>query len=102
MVGAENLPPTTEVAATAGRPAPQVIDSPPVMVTSDRMPAYRTVLDAEGVTGVADVSIMGDEQQVVAQSRRLAEAGMTEFVGLLYDDPDTVARTSTPMAGMRL
>ena len=66
------------------------------------MPAYLTVLGAEGVTGVADVSIMGEEQQVVAQLRRLAEAGVTEFVGFLYGDPDTVARATTLIAGMRL
>jgi F420-dependent oxidoreductase-like protein len=112
------VPRITDAAAAAGRPAPQVIASLPVMVTSDpdagresiaaafaiaeQVPAYRTVLDAEGVAGVADVSIVGDEDQVVAQLRRFAEAGVTEFVGFLYGGPDTVTRTTTLLAGMRL
>jgi F420-dependent oxidoreductase-like protein len=110
------VPRITEAAAAAGRPAPQVVASLPVMVTSDpdagrdsiaaafaiaeQVPAYRTVLDAEGVASVADVSIVGDEEQVAAQLRRFAEVGVTEFVGLPHGDPDTVKRTTTLLSGM--
>jgi F420-dependent oxidoreductase-like protein len=112
------VPRITEAAAAAGRPAPQVVAGLPVMVTSDpqagrdsiaaafaiaeQVPAYRTVLDAEGVASVADVSIVGDEGQVAAQLRRFAEAGVTEFVGFPYGDPDTVKRTTALLSGMRL
>lgn len=67
-----------------------------------QVPAYRTVLDAEGVSGVADVSIVGDEEHVVAQLRRFAEAGVTEFAAMPYGNPDTVKRTTALLAGTRL
>lgn len=112
------IPRITAAAAAAGRPAPQVVAGLPVMVTPDpeagrasiatafaiagQVPAYRTVLDAEGVSGVADVSIVGDEEHVVAQLRRFAEAGVTEFAAMPYGNPDTVKRTTALLAGMRL
>lgn len=118
MLEHDIVPRITVAAAAAGRPAPQVIAGLPVMVTSDpdagrqsiaaafaiadQVPAYRTVLDAEGVAGVADVSIVGTEEHVAAQLRRFAEVGVTEFSGFLYGDPDTVARTTTLLAAMRL
>ena len=116
------FPRITAAAAAAGRPAPQVIASLPVMVSSEpdarrqsiaaaaafaiaiaeQVPAYRSVLDTEGVASVADVSIVGNEEEVAAQLRRFAQAGVTEFAGFLYGGPDTVARTTTLLAGIRL
>jgi len=99
------FPRITAAAAAAGRPAPQVIASLPVMVSSEpdarrqsiaaafaiaiaeQVPAYRSVLDTEGVASVADVSIVGNEEEVAAQLRRLAQAGVTEFAGFLYGGP---------------
>lgn len=112
------VPRVTESATAAGRPAPQVIAGLPVMVASDpdagreftasafaiaeQVPAYRTVLDAEGVASVAAVTFVGDEEEVAAQLRRFAEAGVTEFVGFLYRGPDAVARSTTLLTGVRL
>ncbi|KRD06038.1 hypothetical protein ASE48_18090 [Mycobacterium sp. Root265] len=69
---------------------------------AEQVPAYRSVLDTEGVASVADVSIVGNEEEVAAQLRRFAQAGVTEFTGFLYRGPDTVARTTTLLAGIRL
>jgi F420-dependent oxidoreductase-like protein len=112
------IPRITKAAAAAGRAAPQVIASLPVVVTSDtraardsiatafaiadQVPAYRAVLDAEGSGGVADVSVVGDEEHVVTRLRRFAEIGVTEFVGMPYGDPATVTRTTELLAALRL
>lgn len=64
---------------------------------AEQVPAFRTLLDTEGV---ADVSIVGNEEEVAAQLRRFAQAGVAEFAGFLYGGPDTVARTTTLLAGM--
>lgn len=104
-------------AAAAGRARPQVIAGLPVVLTADadaarqaiaeafafpqKTPAYRAVLAAEGVAGVADVSIVGDENEVAAGLRRFAEAGATEFVPAPFGDAATVARTTELLAGLR-
>lgn len=107
---AEHVVPTlTNAAAAAGRPAPRVIAGLPVVVTEDAdaartridedfaaagtMPSYRAVFDREGVNGPGDVSIIGDEERVAAQLRRLADAGVTEFTAIPYGDDATRVRT---------
>jgi len=82
-------------AAAAGR-APQVAVSLPVCVTSEpdqareraaralafyaSVPSYRAMLDREAVTSPAEIAIIGDEQHLATQLRRLADAGATHFV----------------------
>ena len=82
-------------AASAGRP-PQVAVSLPVCVTSDpdqareratrslafysNVPSYRAMLDREGVTSPVEIAIIGDEQHLATQLRRLADAGATHFI----------------------
>jgi F420-dependent oxidoreductase-like protein len=111
------VPRITKAAAAAGRPAPQIIAGLPVIVTSDvdaardliattfaisqEAPAYRAVLDREGVDGVADVSIIGDEEQVAARLRQFADIGVTEFVPLPFGDPATVTRTTELLTALR-
>jgi F420-dependent oxidoreductase-like protein len=111
------IPRITAAAIAAGRPAPHVIAGLPVVVTSDvgaareliaatfaipqEAPAYRAVLDREGVDGVADVSIIGDEEQVAARLRQFADIGVTEFVPLPFGDTATVTRTTELLAALR-
>lgn len=111
------IPRIGKAAAAAGRPSPQVIAGLPVVVTSDvdgakatvaesfsiagQMPAYRSVLDAEGVAGVADVCIIGDDAHVAARLRRFADIGVTEFAAMPFGDPATVARTMALLAALR-
>jgi len=107
------VPRINSAAAAAGRPAPQVVVGMPVSVTDDPdaardriaasmnpadLPAYRTVLEMEGVDGVADICVFGDESEVAAQLRRFADAGATEFAAFPIGDPATVTRTLDVLA----
>lgn len=109
------IPGITKAAEAAGRPAPQVIVGLPVSVTNDvaaaraeiggmfspgDLPAYKVMLDLEGVDGVADICVFGDEQQVAAQLRRFADVGATEFSAFPVGDAATVARTIEVLASI--
>ena len=93
--------PTIEAAASgAGRPAPRVVCSLPVCVTDDpepvrelvgqmlapyaQLPSYRAMLDIEGVHGVEEISLIGDEAAVTAGLEEIAAAGATEFTGVVF------------------
>ncbi|MFD9896298.1 LLM class F420-dependent oxidoreductase [Amycolatopsis sp. NPDC059027] len=89
-------PVLTEAASKAGRPAPRVIAAVSAVVTDDvdavranaleklafygDLPSYRRLLDAEGVSHGADLTLIGDEATVEAGIRRYFEAGATEIV----------------------
>jgi F420-dependent oxidoreductase-like protein len=109
------VPRITKAAVEAGRPAPQVIVGLPVSVTHDvdaareqitasfspgDLPAYRAMLDVEGVDDVADICVFGEEAEVAAQLRRFADAGATEFSAIPMGDPATVTRTLDVLAGL--
>jgi 5,10-methylenetetrahydromethanopterin reductase len=100
MVGPKTLgdhivPLINQAAAAAGRPSPRVAVGLPVCVTSDpdealararktfamygQLPSYRAMLDREGVTDPADVAIIGDEDSVASELRRLFDLGATEL-----------------------
>lgn len=103
------VPRITAAAEAAGRPRPQVLDSLPVAVTNDPdaarawvaerfgaangLPSYRAMLDLEGVDGVAEVALAGDEDGVRRALGRLAEAGTTEFIAVPFGPSDQVTRT---------
>ena len=94
------VPAITRAARDAGRPSPRVVCVLPVCVTDDadgaraaaekifaiygQLPSYRAMLDREGAAGPGDVAIAGDEGSVAGQITALAEAGVTDFVGLEY------------------
>lgn len=44
------------------------------------LPSYRNMFDLEGVTGAADVAILGDAASLKATLNRLADMGVTDFV----------------------
>jgi F420-dependent oxidoreductase-like protein len=89
-------------AEEAGGPAPRVVVSLPVCVTSDaargrerineefaiypNLPAYRAMLDKEGATAPADVGFVGDEETVAWAVEGLADAGATDFVASIVGD----------------
>lgn len=107
---AERIKPALDLAATdAGRPTPRIVASVPVCVTRDTdgvkvavnaflagyndLPSYRGVMDAEGASGPADVSVIGDEATVRAGVAAFADAGTTDFapVEIGFDERDQVA-----------
>jgi len=99
-LASHTVPTITAAAEQAGRPAPRIVTSLPVCVTSDVdtararaakdfqmygfLPSYRAMLDREGAEGPADVAIVGDEGTVEKQVRALADAGVTEFVASIF------------------
>ncbi|MEX1008090.1 MAG: TIGR03564 family F420-dependent LLM class oxidoreductase [Acidimicrobiia bacterium] len=108
------VPLVTAAASAAGRPAPRVVVPLPTIVTDDEadgrakadeqlagygdIPVYRAVLDREGVAGPADVSVVGNEESVSAQLRRLADIGATDFVAIPTGNPDDRQRTLAHLA----
>ncbi len=103
------VPIITAAADDAGRPAPRVVCSLPVCVTDDPQPAtdavakslaiyatlpsYRAMLDIEGVQGVEEISLIGDEATVAAGLDAIAAAGATDFTGVVIPDASGVDRT---------
>jgi F420-dependent oxidoreductase-like protein len=109
------LPIITAAADAAGRPAPSIVCSLPVWVTDDpgparervgsalrdygTLPSYRSMLDIEGVNGVADISLIGPEDVVAAGLQRIAEAGATDFTAVVMGGtPDERSRTLSALA----
>jgi len=92
------VPALHAAAEDAGRPAPRVVVALPTIVTDDDahgraaageqlagygdLPVYRAVLDAEGVDGPADISVVGDEAAVTAHLERLRAVGATDFIAI--------------------
>ncbi|MCH2173414.1 TIGR03564 family F420-dependent LLM class oxidoreductase [Myxococcota bacterium] len=103
--------PTLRQAATeAGRPEPRVVAGLPVVVTGDlahareravevfghykAVPSYRAMLDREGVEGVEEIAVLGDEGKVRAELGRLADAGVTDLCVFPFDaEPGSGDRT---------
>ncbi|MQA29630.1 MAG: TIGR03564 family F420-dependent LLM class oxidoreductase [Luteitalea sp.] len=103
------VPTITRAAAAAGRAAPRVVAIATVSMTADpagaraqiaknsgflgQLPGYRAMLDREGVAGVEEVAIAGDEATVEREVRRYADAGATEFVASVTGSDAERART---------
>ncbi len=112
------IPRITRAAEDARRPAPQVIVGLPVSVTDDvegtraeinaafavanEVPAYRGMLEREGVGSVADLCLGGDEDEVVRGLRRFADLGVTEFSAVPTGDDAARARTETVLREVAL
>jgi F420-dependent oxidoreductase-like protein len=107
-IGGHIAPAITAAAEAAGRPAPRVVVSLPISVTSDveaakerineafsiypNLPSYKAMLEKEGAAAAADIGFIGDEEAVAASITRLADAGATDFVAAIVGDADERAR----------
>jgi 5,10-methylenetetrahydromethanopterin reductase len=103
------VPTISAAAERAGRPAPRVLASLPVCVTSNPdavreraakelqvygfLPSYRAMLDKEGAAGPADVAIAGDAATVEKELGRLADAGVTEFIAAVLGTREECVET---------
>lgn len=81
--------------ASVGRDDPKVVGGFPVILTNKpddarariaegltiygQLPSYRAMLDREGVDGPADIAIVGDENLLRGEIRRLENIGVTHF-----------------------
>jgi F420-dependent oxidoreductase-like protein len=88
------VPGITKAAEAAGRPAPRIAAGVPASVTDDperarahafqalggyaRTPAYQAVLERGGISNVADLALVGDEETVAAGLRCYLDAGATD------------------------
>jgi F420-dependent oxidoreductase-like protein len=107
----DHIAPTLRAAAReAGRPEPRVVAGFPVVVTRDAeaaragavatfahykpIPSYRAMLDREGVEGVEDLIVVGDEADVRKQLARLEEIGVTDLCAFPFSaDAGSIERT---------
>lgn len=85
----------TSAAAGAGRPDPLVVGGFPIVLTDKpdqareriaenltiygQLPSYRAMLDREGARGPADIAIVGDENRLRGDLKRLADMGVSHF-----------------------
>jgi 5,10-methylenetetrahydromethanopterin reductase len=84
-----------KAAADAGRPPPRVVAAVVVCITDHpdeartriaatskpyaTFPAFKAMLDREGVTSQVDVGIVGDESYALEKAHKLIDAGATEL-----------------------
>lgn len=111
------IPTLRQAAADAGRPEPRIVASLPVAVTDDvdgarslaakafavydTLPSYKTMMNREGVTGPADLAIVGTEAEVHDQLTELASIGVTDFNAAMFSqNPEDVARTRAVLQAM--
>lgn len=97
-------------AEAAGRPQPAIVCSIPVWVTDDpapargflasvladytTLPSYRAMMDIEGVEGLGDLSIVGNEEFVREALGEIESSGATDFTPVpMGGNPDEEART---------
>lgn len=89
------VPAISAAASAAGKSAPRIVCGLPICLTNDvdgarerigkaleiygMLPSYRAMLDREGVSGPAELSIVGDEATLRAAIARLRDAGVTDF-----------------------
>jgi 5,10-methylenetetrahydromethanopterin reductase len=106
-----HIVPTINAAAeAAGRPAPRIVASLPIVLTDDidgataavaqslqmygQLPSYRAMLDREGVADPSDIAIIGDETRAFEVFEALRAAGVTDFTAAESGrNPDEVERT---------
>ena len=115
MVGARTVrahiaPRIREAAQAAGRPAPRIVAGVPVCVTDDvaaarafaaqklrmygLLPAYRAMLEREGVSGPEDLVVAGSASKVRDQLAEYAAAGATDLrAGALCPSESEAERT---------
>jgi 5,10-methylenetetrahydromethanopterin reductase len=113
-------PKLAEAAQAAGRPRSRIVAALPICVTDEPQRAkdrvarglgrygqlvnYRRVLDIEGVEGPQDVMLVGNEAEVEAQLRDLADAGATDFYAAFMtldrDDAESLPRTRALLKGL--
>lgn len=108
-LAARIVPSLVAAAGATGRPSPRVVAGLPVCLTADpaavrekavrqfglygTLPAYARLIEEEGVSGPADLAIVGDAAAVTAGVRALAAAGATDFSGALIGPPADQAAT---------
>ncbi len=112
------VPTLNTAAESAGRRKPRIVAGMPVLMTNKpdqaralaakvfavyaTVPSYRAMLDREGVGGVEDLAIIGDEQILRAQIANLESAGVTDLCLFPFEvEAGEAARTIELLAELR-
>jgi len=115
-IGTDIAPQVTQAATAAGRPKPRVAAIVMAAVTDDpeqirlgvaerfgaasNLPSYRALLDRQGLKGVHETVLAGDEDAVAAGIRSYAEAGATDLLISILGDSEQYARTLDMVAAL--
>lgn len=115
-IGELTAPTITSAAASAGRPAPQIIAAVPVCVTNDvaaareraardyviygQLPSYRSMLDREGLGGPEDLALIGSPDDIAAGMQRFADAGATLVVANPFGSRDEISASREAVAAL--
>jgi F420-dependent oxidoreductase-like protein len=110
------VPSIAKAAAESGRPAPRIVAGLPVCVSTHedgvrariaeqfgmagQVPEYRAVLDRENAAGPQDVAVVGTEASIERHLRRLADAGVTEFMACPFGTAEEQDRTTAVLSGL--
>jgi F420-dependent oxidoreductase-like protein len=102
-------PAITRAAAGAGRPGPRIVADVIMILTTDaegardriaaalgaagQFASYRSLLDRQGMSGIHETIIAGDERVIEQAVGAYAEAGATELVASLHGSEYEKART---------
>jgi len=100
-LGEHIVPRLNDAAASVGRETPRVVAGFPVLLTSRtdearalaaktfamyaQIPSYRAMLDREGVDGLGDLAIVGDENEIASNVRRLESLGVTDLCAFPFE-----------------
>jgi F420-dependent oxidoreductase-like protein len=104
------VPRITTAAREAGCPSPRVIAGMPIAIATDTvkarevaakvfqvyrdLPAYRTMLNREGVQEPVDVALVGDPATVKGEIKRLEDVGVTDLCAFVFHaEPGAFERT---------
>jgi 5,10-methylenetetrahydromethanopterin reductase len=111
------LPTLGGAASAAGNGDPRVVGGYPIVLTTNveearrkineqlviygQLPSYRAMLDREGARGPADIAIVGDENALTSELKRLEDIGVTDFNAAISDVEDGArARTLDYLASV--
>jgi F420-dependent oxidoreductase-like protein len=103
------VPSINEAAKQAGRPPPRIAACLPFCLTRDRagslerasaeygssqqLPSYQAMLAREGVSGAAEISLIGDEHEVTAKIKELADTGITDYLARIVGNEEERRRS---------
>ena len=98
------IPSINQAADNAGKPPPSIVACVPLSLTNNvdaareslnkklmvygQLPSYRAMLDREGATHPAEVSLVGDEVALRAGIQRLKDIGVTDFGAAIVAEDD--------------
>ena len=110
-LGGFAVPRLERAAQDAGRPPPRIVSGIPIAVTraaharesaegllaaSAKLPAYRRVLEREGVSHPSEIAVVGDETEVEKALQGIADLGVTDVNAVPFrvaGDPQALPRT---------